>query len=408
MTIAKYSRQSWQDPAKPITGPASKGGGTWVIHYPGGGTCGPGFETAKSYNRQSQAMYLNTRGYSLGYSFNVMQDGGSYAVRGMDLNNAANSGKKVEGNFNAVSKSINITATGESATTAAIHEVNRLIQTQPTWDVVVHGDVDYTSCCGPEIIAQVRAGIIGQSGPTSGELPPVPVPPPVSGYNPPTNWSVFPLDPAKPTIRKGSTGAHVRYVQDVIFYYGGGDILVDGIFGSSTEKRVKDAQRFVGGFPEAYCDGIVGNHATYPSWKNCFDYLVALNTAPVDPPAPIEPPESDDVVNLSDISYYVEKGDSPWSVATTVYGTGSMFTKLDESAFVGYSTPSAPVFVVTPGISGTSTLVRSGEGANALIRRLVKDDAYPTSTQREIFATWNGGYERSFHPGDLVHIPSEA
>ena len=71
-------------------------------------------------------------------------------------------GRKVDGNFNHVSRSIQIAVSDQSAASPeAVASVNALIATQPTWNVVVHSDVDYTSCAGAGITAQVRSGVIG-------------------------------------------------------------------------------------------------------------------------------------------------------------------------------------------------------------------------------------------------------
>ena len=405
MTVADHPRQAWEHADQRVIGPASRGGGTWVIHHPGGGTTAPGVDATSTALRRMQNAYLATRGYSLGYNFLVNQDGSSWGCRDMDLNNAANAGKKTSSNFNAKSKSIQIMATGEPASPAAVAEINRIIATQPTWDVVPHMDVDYTACCG-STVAQVRAGIIGQQGATTPELPPPP-PPIIDGYNPPENWWLFPIDKNKPPVQEGSTGPHVRYLQDVIFWYAGGDILVDGIFGSATKKRVIDVQIVVGGFPEAYCDGIVGNHATYPTWEDCFDFLVKLNMAP----PPVEPPPaSDDVELIVPGKYMINQGDNPWTVSATVYGksTADNAALLDQSAFYMFSTPGHPAFVDTPGVNGVKTVVQGGEGAWDVIRRMVPGvtDSVIKNTVHPIFADWNGGWERVLHPGDAVHLPA--
>ena len=120
-----------------------------------------------------------------------------------------------------------------------------------------HADVDATQCCGTGMIEQVRSGVIGQGA------PPTP-----AGYNPPTNWGLYPLDPSKPTVRKNSSGQYVTYLQDVIYFYAGGAIARDGQFGSQTEGRVRDIQRLFG----LIVDGICGSQ-TWPY----MDYLVAVN-----------------------------------------------------------------------------------------------------------------------------------
>lgn len=57
-----------------------------------------------------------------------------------------------------------------------------------------------------------------------------------------------------PTIRRGSTGLHVRKVQGLLNSYPAADIKIDGSFGPTTETRVRDFQRAMRLSP----DGIVG------------------------------------------------------------------------------------------------------------------------------------------------------
>lgn len=83
--------------------------------------------------------------------------------------------------------------------------------------------------------------------------PPAPWPPfdPVQG-----KWGLYPVA-VKPIIKEGAQGTNkdlVRYLQGVILVKAGGAIVVDGIFGPQTTKRVKDFQKFFG----LHIDGIVG------------------------------------------------------------------------------------------------------------------------------------------------------
>lgn len=178
MGMVDIIRQSvWESSSMPISGPAPRGvPGTWVIHYPGSTSM---FEPMTdmqmvSYLRSMQRSYVNGRGYSLGYSVIASQSGSLWAARGIEgypgvrvYNPASNPGKKVDGNFNHVSRSIQIAVGGQNAASpAAVASVNALIATQPTWDVRVHSDVDYTSCAGAGITAQVQSGVIGHQAAT--------------------------------------------------------------------------------------------------------------------------------------------------------------------------------------------------------------------------------------------------
>lgn len=121
------------------------------------------------------------------------------------------------------------------------------------------------------------------------------------------------------------------------------------------------------------------------------------------PEKPSKPIEG--VENVNPVAYYINKGDTPWGVATLAYGSGSKHDQLDAAAFNFHSAPGKPVFVDTPGVKGTRTQVQSGEGAAAIIRRLVGDDSYPSKDTFNTFYAWNGGEGRSFAPGDVVNMP---
>jgi hypothetical protein len=79
---------------------------------------------------------------------------------------------------------------------------------------------------------------------------PVPVPPFVPEYG---QFSLWPLNPAKPTLRVGSVGDPVRYLQGVL-RKGGFGISIDGQFGDITTNFV----RFYQGICGLLADGIVG------------------------------------------------------------------------------------------------------------------------------------------------------
>ena len=164
-----HPREDWQDPARPVAGPAAKSvGGAWVIHYPGGGSFEPlTDDQVAKYLRGIQASYLDGRGYSIGYSFGVAQSGSTWELRGHDINPASNPGRKLAaGNFNDRSRSIfAMVGNDNEATPEAVAAINALIATRPDWPVVTHGDVDATACCGAGLIGQVRDGIIGHQTP---------------------------------------------------------------------------------------------------------------------------------------------------------------------------------------------------------------------------------------------------
>lgn len=168
-------QSDWENSSQRISGPAPKGvPGTWIIHYPGSTSSyepRTDAEMVKSL-QASQRSYLNSRGYSYGYSVVASQSGSLWAVRGIEgfsgvrmYNPASNPGRKVGGGMNNISRSIQIAVGGQNqASREAVASVNALIATQPSWPVKWHGQVDYTSCAGEGIIGQIKSGVIGHQG----------------------------------------------------------------------------------------------------------------------------------------------------------------------------------------------------------------------------------------------------
>jgi hypothetical protein len=107
-----------------------------------------------------QADYLRNRGYSIGYWWLVCQNGDSYQIRGTEYNSAANLGVKVSGNANDYTAPILFDVRyDELATPAAIATARRLWNSVGIFDrPVPHRALDYTTCCGDRLIAQINAG----------------------------------------------------------------------------------------------------------------------------------------------------------------------------------------------------------------------------------------------------------
>ena len=168
-----HRRGEWERAGQEISGPLPKGTpGYWVIHYPGSPASSAAPMTDAEmvrYLQATQSSYLNSRGYSLGYSAVVSQSGSAWEVRGIEglggtvYNPASNPGSKLgEGNQNHVTRSIQIAVSGQDkASPAAVAAVNEIIATRPDWPVRWHGQIDWTSCAGEGIIAQIEAGVIG-------------------------------------------------------------------------------------------------------------------------------------------------------------------------------------------------------------------------------------------------------
>jgi hypothetical protein len=77
--------------------------------------------------------------------------------------------------------------------------------------------------------------------------PVVATPPAPVSFDPANGrYGDWPQRKDKVTLRKGTSGDAVRYLQGVIANRAGGSIVVDGKFGPQTEARVKDCQRLLG------------------------------------------------------------------------------------------------------------------------------------------------------------------
>jgi len=189
--MAIAPRSAWEDPAKPVTGPAPKAQLARIFfHWPGSNVIASNFEASCASLRQMQASYLASRGYSLGYSWAITRDGFAIEVRGDQFNNAANAGRKVEGNANNNSRSIlmfNGIDSNQNVTPAQISAVHELFQAKGYGDLpqFVHSDVDYTGCAGPAVTAAVRGGVFVPGAPPTQppptQPPPTQPPPPVEG-----------------------------------------------------------------------------------------------------------------------------------------------------------------------------------------------------------------------------------
>lgn len=96
----KHPRSAWQDPRKPIA-QSGQSPANWnkidtnVVHYTGAdnlidGDPGEYEDRLDEYMRAMQSSYLKSRGYSLGYNGAVDWLGGTWQIRGYDIQTAAN------------------------------------------------------------------------------------------------------------------------------------------------------------------------------------------------------------------------------------------------------------------------------------------------------------------------------
>lgn len=196
-----HSRESWQDPAKPVTGPPSE----WirittnVAHYTADddlidGDPGEHASQLPQYMRDMQSSYLRSRGYSLGYLFAVDWLGGVWEIRGFDIRSAANKGnprKTGVVNFNGYSFPILFLVDGaDGLTEEARYSAQMLYReaerraNRPLGRPKPHSDLDYTSCCGNGIRMNIAWGHLDPIDPVGVVIPPPQPPitlPPTSG-----------------------------------------------------------------------------------------------------------------------------------------------------------------------------------------------------------------------------------
>lgn len=179
MSPYTFTRQSWQNPTQPVTGPAINWATitTAVIHYTAAKDCPEGqpLEPYKQFLRAMQNDYTVNRGYSLGYSVAVSTVGQSWEIRGVDIKPAATRG------YNGTTYAILLTVDGDQpASSAAVAEVRRLIadaerRAGRTLMIKGHGELGATSCPGVGIRAQITAGVFRPIQPTP-PVPPAPTP----------------------------------------------------------------------------------------------------------------------------------------------------------------------------------------------------------------------------------------
>lgn len=177
-----HPRESWQDPAKPVTGPPAEWGKvtTNVAHYTAAddlidGDPGEHAEGLDDYMRSMQSSYLRSRGYSLGYLFAVDWLGGVWEIRGFDFKSAANKGspdKTGVKNFNAYSFPVLFLVDGNDRLTAeAAHSARMLYREAERragrilGSPVPHSALDYTSCCGDGIRRDISLGLLAPADP---------------------------------------------------------------------------------------------------------------------------------------------------------------------------------------------------------------------------------------------------
>lgn len=150
---------AWEEPEYRIADHTTSRALDWsrveniVIHYSGAKTINP--NTAQKL-RGSQRSYVNNRGYSLGYSVAVDQDGVSWEIRGTDFIPAANK------NHNGSTWVIQVLVDWQDGCNPAmVDAVRRLVafgrqQIGRDVPVIGHRDIGSTRCPGDGVYTQIQ------------------------------------------------------------------------------------------------------------------------------------------------------------------------------------------------------------------------------------------------------------
>lgn len=206
-----HSRESWQAPARPVTGPPAE----WirvttnVAHYTADddlidGDPGEFASRLPQYMRNMQSSYLRSRGFSLGYLFAIDWLGGVWEIRGFDIRSAANKGdsrKTGVANFNGFSFPVLFLVDGQDGLTEEARRSARMLYREAERRArralgrpKPHSAIDFTSCCGDGIRTQIAWGLLDPA-------------------DPPPNVIIPPLQP--PIISTPTSGADMKYIDPV-------------------------------------------------------------------------------------------------------------------------------------------------------------------------------------------------
>lgn len=172
-----HPRSVWEESGFRVTGPANPGVFDDLVgHYPGASDVPDRdyrghvyVDPSRFYNdlfgyfRAMQRAYLRDRGYSVGYQFGIDYLGGLTVLRGFDVQNAANAGGKLAGNWNHRSLSAQfVTDIDRPATDLALYTFAMLAahlrHHGHRATIRSHDFGEWTQCAGP-LRAQLAAGM---------------------------------------------------------------------------------------------------------------------------------------------------------------------------------------------------------------------------------------------------------
>ena len=168
-----HRRTEWTEPGYPVTGPkpyVPKRVYVGVAHY----TADDKIEyPIDDYLRRMQRSYVNSRGYSVGYSFAIDQQGEVWEIRGFDYQPAANNGDFGEYediNFNMYSFPVLFLVDGNGRLSDAAAAAGRELYAHAyevtkmeggdwrSFTPQPHSDSDWTACPGDGIKRDIVEG----------------------------------------------------------------------------------------------------------------------------------------------------------------------------------------------------------------------------------------------------------
>lgn len=160
----QHPRSSWENPNETIAQHTNSPAFPWgtadliAVHY----TAAPYIPLNKlAYLRAIQHDYVTNRGYSIGYSAAVDQDGNDYQLRGVDWRAAANE------SYNHRTFALLALVDGaDPLTDAAVAKVHRIVAwfraESPLSNVIIvgHKEIGATACPGIGVQHQIESGLL--------------------------------------------------------------------------------------------------------------------------------------------------------------------------------------------------------------------------------------------------------
>lgn len=206
-----------------------------------------------------QRFHMDTRGWSdVAYGALACLHGYVFEGRGPGVRTAANGTNSANSRYSAVCY---LGGEGDPLTPEGLQAMLDAWEWLSGGERVGHRDLFATACPGDEIY---NAYLAGQVGPSPEPIPePIPQPaPPVGGTN----------DVQTPTLRQGANGPQVTAMQGMLRYKGGNqDLAVDGDFGPTTDRWLRDFQAYYNVANSVRSDGTGDGVCGTASWQALVD-----------------------------------------------------------------------------------------------------------------------------------------